>query len=76
MLRKGLGVVVLFGQYALTAYLVGVWFFRPVLKKLAEILLQGFPFAFGLDSAALQLVSACVVACEIALVLAIRRRLK
>ena len=76
MLRKGLGVVVLFGQCALTAYLAGVWFFRPVLAKLAEILTQGFPHAFGLDSAAMGLVSSCVVACEITLVLAIRRRLK
>ena len=75
MLRAGLGVVVLFGQYALTAYLVGVWFFRPVLKKLADILIQGFPFAFGLDSAGFELASACVVACEIAFVLMIRRRL-
>ena len=74
MLRKGLGVVVLFGQYALTAYLVGVWFFRPVLKTLADILLQGFPFAFGLGSAEMQLVSSLAVACEITLVLLIRRR--
>lgn len=76
MLRKGLGVVVLFGQCALTAYIVGVWFFRPVLKTLADILIQGFPFAFGLNSAEQQLASACVVACEITLVLLIRRRLK
>ena len=76
MLRKGLGVVVLFGQYALTAYLVGVWFFRPVLKTLADILLQGFPFAFGLGSAEMQFVSALAVGCEITLVLLIRRRMR
>lgn len=75
MLRRGLGVIVLFGQYALTAYLVGVWFFRPVLKKLADILIQGFPFAFGLNAAELELAAACVVGIEITLVLVIRRRL-
>ena len=75
MLRKGLGVVVLFRQCALTAYLVG-GFFRPVLTKLADTLIQGFPFAFGLDSAAMGLVSSCVVACEITLVLAIRQGLR
>ena len=76
MFRKGMGVVVLYGQCALTAYLVGGWFFRPVLVKLADILVQGFPHAFGLDSAAMGLVVACVVACEITLVLVIRRRLR
>ena len=75
MLRKGLGVVVLFGQCALTAYLAG-GFFRPVLTKLADTLIQGFPHAFGLEPAAMGLVSSCVVACELTLLLYIRRRLK
>ena len=74
MLRKGLGIVILFGQCALTAYLVG-GFFRPVLVKLAEILTQGFPHAFGVESA-MPVVVAVVVAIEIAAVLAIRRRLR
>ena len=34
--------------------------FRPVLKKLADILIQGFPFAFGLNAAELELAAACV----------------
>lgn len=74
MLRKGLGIVILFGQYALTAYLVGGSLFRPVLNKLAEILTQGFPFAFGAKDA-MPVVVAVVVAVEIAAILAIRRRL-
>ena len=72
MLRKGLGVVILFGQCALTAYLVG-GFFRPVLMKLAEILAQGFPHAFG-HKELMPIVMAVVVAVEIALTLAIWRK--
>ena len=72
MLRKGLGVIILFGQCALTAYLVG-GFFRPVLTKLAEILTQGFPHAFG-HKEFMPVVTAVVVAVEIALVLAVWRR--
>lgn len=74
MLRRGLGVVVLFGQCALTAYLVG-GFFRPVLTSLAEILTQGLPHAFGLKES-MPVVVAAVVAAEIVAVLAIRRRLR
>ena len=73
MLRKGLGIVILFGECALTAYLVG-GFFRPVLMKLAEIITQGFPHAFGVE-AAMPVVVAIAVAIEIAAVLAVRRRL-
>ena len=72
MLRKGLGVVILFGQCALTAYLVG-GFFRPVLMKLAEILTQGFPHAFG-HKELMPIVMAVVVAVEIALILAFWRK--
>ena len=72
MLRKGLGVIILFGQCALTAYLVG-GFFRPVLTKLAEILTQGFPHAFG-HKELMPVVTAVVVAVEIALVLAVWRK--
>ena len=74
MFRKGLGVVILFGQCALTAYLVG-GFFRPVLIKLAEILTQGFPHAFGLKES-MPVVTAVVVAVEIALVLAVWRKVR
>ena len=72
MLRKGLGVVILFGQCALTAYLVG-GFFRPVLIKLAEILTQGFPHAFG-HKELMPIATAVVVAVEIALILAVWRK--
>ena len=75
MFRKGMWLVILFGQCSLTAYLVG-GFFRPVLAKLAEILTQGLPHAFGLGKPAMSLVVACVVAVELTLVLAIRRRLR
>ena len=71
MFRKGLGVVILFGQCALTAYLVG-GFFRPVLVKLAEILTQGFPYAFGMKES-MPVAIALVVAVEIAAVLVIWR---
>ena len=74
MLRKGLGIVILFGQCALTAYLVG-GFFRPVLSKLAEILTQGLPYAFGAKES-MPVVMAVVVAVEIAAILAIRRRMR
>ena len=74
MLRKGLGVVILFGQSALMAYLLG-GFFRPVLAKLAEILTQGFPHAFGMKGM-MPLVVAVAVAAEIAILIALRRRLK
>ena len=72
--RKGLGIVVLFGQCALTAYLAGV-LFRPILANLAEMLTQGFPYAFGIKSA-MPVVIAVAVSIEIAAVLAIRRRLR
>ena len=75
LLRRGLGIVVLFGQCALAAYIVG-GFFRPVLAKLADVLVQGFPYAFGCGAEMMHLVSECVVVCEIALLLAVRRRLK
>jgi len=71
MLRKGLGVVILFGQCALTAYLVGGCF-RPVLTKLAEMLTQGFPYAFG-HKELMPVVTAVVVAVEIALILYVWR---
>ena len=75
MIRRGTGVVILFGQCALTAYLAG-GFFRPVLVKLSDIMTQGLPHMFGINGAAMKLVTAFVVAVEIALVLAIRRRLR
>lgn len=72
MLRKGLGVVILFGQSALMAYLLG-GFFRPVLAKLAEMLTQGFPYAFGMK-ATMPLAVAAVTSVEIAILIFLRRR--
>ena len=72
-LRRGLGVVILFGQCALAAYLVG-GFFRPVLAKLAEILTQGAPHLFGLGERPMALLNAVIVVIEITLVLAIWRK--
>ena len=74
MFRKGLGVVILFGQCALTAYLVG-GFFRPVLTKLAEILTQGVPYLFGLKES-MSVVIALFVAVEITFVLFVWRKFR
>jgi predicted acyltransferase len=73
--RKGMGVVVLFGQFALVAYLCGGSLFRPVLDVLAGILTQGFPHLLGGD-AAMQIVKAAAVAVELTVLLVIYRKLK
>lgn len=73
-LRRGLGVVVLFGQCALAAYLIG-GFFRPVPARLSEILTQGLPYAFGVKDA-MPFINALVVAVEIAAALAIWRAVR
>ena len=74
MLRKGLGVVLLYGQCALAAYLVG-GFFRAVPTRFAEILTQGIPHAFG-AKAAMPVVNALAVAAAITAWLAICRRVR
>ena len=74
MFRKGMWAVILFGQCALAAYLTG-GFFRPVPTKLAEILTQGFPHAFG-AKAAMPLVNAVVVTVIITVALAIWRKVR
>lgn len=74
MLRRWLGVCILFGQFALTAYMIEE-FFKPVAVKLAEMLVQGVPHLLG--TARYQpLVVAVVVVLEIVAVLLVRRRLK
>ena len=73
-LRRGLGVCVLFGQFALTAYLLEE-FFKPVTVKFAEMLTPGFPHLLGTDRYQ-PLIVAVVVVAEIIAVLAIRRGLK
>jgi predicted acyltransferase len=73
--RKGTGMVVLFGQFALAAYLCGGSFFRPVLDTLANILTQGFPHLLG-GNAAMPVVKAVAVAAELTVLLALYRKLK
>lgn len=72
--RRGLGVCILFGQFALTAYLMEE-FFKPVTVRFAEMLTPGFPHLLG--TAKYQpLIVAIVVVAEIVTVLAVRRALK
>ncbi len=72
-LRRGLGVVILFGQCALAAYLVG-GYFRPIPARGAEILTQGLAGFLNLDKAAMGLVNAVVASALIALALFVWRR--
>lgn len=72
--RRGLGIVILFGQCALAAYLIG-GFFRPVSACLADMLTQGFPCAFGVKDA-MPFVNALAVSVVIAAVLAIWRTVR
>ena len=73
-IRRGFWVCVLFGQFALTAYLMEE-FFKPVTVKFAEMLTPGFPHLLGTDRYQ-PLIVALVVVAEIIVVLAIRRQLK
>ena len=72
--RRGLGLPVLFGQFALTAYLMEE-FFKPVTVKFAEMLTPGFPHLLGTDRYQ-PLIVAVVVVLEIVAVLLIRRKIK
>jgi len=68
------GICVLFGQFALTAYLMEE-FFKPVTVKFAELLTSGFPHLLG--TAKYQpLIVAIVVVLEIITVLSVRRAMK
>lgn len=72
--RRGLGVFVLFGQFALWAYMIG-GVFRPGLLGFAKVLCQGVPHLVGTDAylAFVEQVVACVL---LAGALSLRRRLK
>ena len=72
--RRGLGLPVLFGQFALIAYLMEE-FFKPVTVKFAEMLTPGFPHLLGTDRYQ-PLIVAVVVVLEIVAVLSIRRRMR
>ena len=52
--RRGLSPVILFGQYALTAYLLHT-LFAPALRALANVFVQGLPRFFGADAQTLVL---------------------
>lgn len=69
--RRGLGPVVFFGRFALTAYLMEE-LFKPVALALANILAAGVPRLVGTDRYQPLVLSVLVVA-EIAAVLWIRR---
>ena len=72
--RRGLALPILFGQYALTAYMVSHEPFRPALHSLAESLTRGFPMVFG---ARVQPVMTALCVCVlITLTLVVRKRLK
>lgn len=73
-LRRGLGVCILFGQFALTAYLVEEYL-RPATEKFASMFVSGVPNLVGTATYQPLVVSLFVVA-EIIAVLAIRRKLK
>jgi predicted acyltransferase len=75
MFRKGLYLPILFGQCALTAYIVG-GFFRPVLQRLSQILAQGLPHVLSFDTAEQNLAVAVITVVELTIVLIIRRRLR
>ena len=72
--RRGFGVCVLFGQFALTAYMIEE-FFKPVAEKFANMLVHGLPHLIGTPRYQPLIIAVFVVA-EIIAVMAIRRRLK
>lgn len=72
-LRSGLGLVVLFGQFALTAYLMED-LFKPALVALAEIFCAGLPHLLGTDGYQ-PFAVAVLVAAEIVVALRVRRAL-
>jgi len=72
--RRGLGICILFGQFALTAYLMEE-FFKPVTVKFAEMLTPGFPHLLGTPKYQ-PLAVALVVVLEIIAVLSVRRALR
>jgi len=72
--RRGWGLVILFGQFALTAYLVSHVPFRPALRANAEFFAQGFPQYLG--PKVQPLVVWAFTALGIVACLLIRRRLK
>ena len=72
--RRGWGAVILFGQFALTAYLVSHVPFRPALDAFAKFFAQGFPRILGDKWQPMAVWAFCTVG--IVGCLLVRRRLK
>ena len=74
-LRRGTGILLLYGQFALTAYMVS-HFFRPAVKGVVDPITQGIPHLLGKEHAAwMPLITAVATAIVLTAVLAVRRRL-
>jgi predicted acyltransferase len=74
-LRRGLGLFILYGQFALTAYLLGETTFRSLVTHLGKKITVGLPHLLGTDryqDLALK-ISAIFI---ITIVLLIRRKIK
>jgi len=72
--RRGLGLTILFGQFALWAYLIEECF-KPVAVKMSEMFTGGIPHVLGTDRYQ-PLIVALVVVVEIIIVLRVRRAVK
>ena len=74
-LRRGAGILLLYGQFALTAYMVS-HFFRPAVKGIVDPVTQGIPHLLGKEHAAwMPLVTSVATAIVLTAVLAVKRRL-
>ena len=75
-MRRGTGVLLLYGQFALTAYMVS-HFFRPAVKGVVDPVIQGIPHLLGKEHAAwMPLITAVATAIVLTAILAVRRKLK
>ena len=73
--RRGMGIFLLYGQFALTAYMVST-FFRPAVKGVVDTVTQGVPHLLGEEHAQwMPIITTIVTAAVITFVLAVRRRL-
>jgi len=73
--RRGMGLLILYGQFALTAYMVAD-FFRPAVKGMVDTFVQGIPHLLGKEHAAwMPLVTSIATAVVITMALVVRRRL-
>ena len=74
-IRRGTGILLLYGQFALTAYMVS-HFFRPAVKGIVDPVTQGIPHLLGKEHAAwMPLVTAVATAIVLTAVLAVKRSL-